>query len=80
MADSERGTAEDLAAQSVGVNDGSDVGDRQIVRDMVPAGFEVDFHLRKSSAEGVSLAVVRHGVASHCQQSLPGQEPWPKPQ
>ena len=43
VADAEHRSAEHLAAERVRVNHGADVGHREIVDDVVAAGFDVDF-------------------------------------
>ncbi len=55
------------------MNHRADVGHGEIIQDPVFAGFQIDFHLGKSRDIGMGLAIARHGVARHGQQSLTRQ-------
>jgi len=73
MGDAQHGAAENLAAERARVDDRAHVRHRQVVEDLVFAGFEVYFDLGEAGDEGVGLAVVRHGIARHAHQALTAQ-------
>ena len=72
VADAEHRAAEHLAAEAARVNHGADVGDRQVVEDVILAGLDVDFDFGEAGDEGLRLAVARVVVA--CATPI---SPWP---
>jgi hypothetical protein len=71
VADPEHRSAEDLAAERVRMDHGTDVGNRHVVDDLVLAGFDVDLDFSEGGDKGMRDAVALVRVARNAHQPLP---------
>ena len=70
VTDSQHRPAENLAAQRPRVKDRAHIRYAQVIQNFVCAGFQVDFYFGETGHVGVRLAVARHCIARHRQQTL----------
>ena len=71
VADAQHRAAENLPAEAARVNHRADVGDGEVIEDVVLAGLDVDFDFGEPGDEGARLAVARVVVLAR-RPSAPG--------
>src|SRR5262249_44451625 len=70
VADPQHRTSENLPAERARMENGSNVRHGEVIRDVVFAGFDIDFDFGKPRDVRMRLTVARHGIGSYCQQAL----------
>ena len=76
VADAQRRTSEDLAAQRRWMKHRAHIGIGQIIDDVVLARLHIDFHFGKTGQIGIGIAIMRILVFRRSHQTLAGQSSY----